>query len=186
MKKRNFHISAEQCLKAFFVLFVALVCIFSSLLIPSGAAFSAEGEQTEAAPAEPKENPPILDELDILGKENDGFAYKTDGRIDPFMPFEQVVYTGAEEELTGMRKFEPGQLSLVAIVLDNGNNFAMVEDSSGKGYVIRKGIKIGRTGEVEDIAVNKVVIREFVHTVTGEKQIKTVEMLLRKEGEQLQ
>ena len=121
----------------------------------------------------------------------DDFIYKIEGRSDPFVPFisDAIVETEikiAEEELTGMRKFEPGQLTLVAIVAGEKSSFAMVQDAAGKGYVLRKGTKIGRTGEVVDIIPNKVIIQQQSYTATQRKRVKTVEMVLKKEGEKKQ
>ncbi|OGQ97629.1 MAG: hypothetical protein A2521_10660 [Deltaproteobacteria bacterium RIFOXYD12_FULL_57_12] len=117
---------------------------------------------------------------------NDGFEYKREGRPDPFMPFAQVVLQGAAEEeiLTGMRRFEPGQLRLVAIVAKGKSYRAMVEDSAGKGYTIDRGTLIGRTGVVEDIAPNQVIIKETTYTMAGERRFNTVEMLLKTRGEE--
>jgi type IV pilus assembly protein PilP len=71
----------------------------------------------------------------------EGFFYKREGRTDPFVPFikEKVVVSKTPvEELTGMRKFEPGQLAVVAIVMSTTDRFAMVQDSNNQGYVIRR------------------------------------------------
>ncbi len=116
------------------------------------------------------------------------FEYQREGRNDPFLPFisEEIIKAeleGADEVLTGMRRFEPGQLRLVAIVFIKNAPFAMVQDSVGKGYIIKKGTKIGRLGEVEDISPNKVTIKEAYYTMAKEKRYKSVEMVLKKEGE---
>jgi len=118
------------------------------------------------------------------------FAYQVEGRPDPFTPFisEKVIQPGEmellePEKLTGMRQFEPGQLSLVAIMFTENNPMAMVEDSSHKGYVIRRGTKIGRSGIVSDILPNQVIIKQLSYSMSRERKYKTVEMILRKEGE---
>lgn len=128
----------------------------------------------------PDAGPPPIPEV------NDGFEYKREGRPDPFLPFAQVVLQGAAEEeiLTGMRRFEPGQLRLVAIVAKGKSYRAMVEDSAGKGYTIDRGTLIGRTGVVEDIAPNLVIIKETTYTMAGERRFNTVEMLLKTRGEE--
>lgn len=125
--------------------------------------------------------------LSDIGKD-DGFVYNKTGRPDPFVPFiseaEKIMQKEVpEEELTGMRKFEPGQLTLVAIVFRGDEGLAMVQDPVGKGYIIRKGTKIGRVGVVKDIMTNRVVINNITYTRAGEKRINDVEMLLKKEGE---
>jgi len=118
---------------------------------------------------------------------DDGFVYNRMGSPDPFVPFlpvaEKIAQKEAEEELTGMRKFEPGQLTLVAIVFRGNEGLAMVQDPVGKGYIIRKGTKIGRVGVVESIMTNRVVINNVTYTRAGDKRINNVEMSLKKEGE---
>ena len=118
------------------------------------------------------------------------FVYQVEDRPDPFMPFisEKVVQpTEPEiednEKLTGMRQFEPGQLNLVAILFTQGTPLAMVEDSSHKGYLIKRGTKIGKSGIVSDILPNEVIIKQLSYSMTKERKYKTVEMILRKEGE---
>ncbi|MEJ2033583.1 MAG: hypothetical protein P8Y63_11210 [Deltaproteobacteria bacterium] len=115
-----------------------------------------------------------------------GFVYQREGRSDPFVPFipEKLIEAPVDEkELTGMRRFEPGQLTLVSIVFTESKPLAMVQDSTGKGYIITKGSKIGRSGVVSEIIPNEVVIEQKMLTTTGEKRTRTVEMVLRKEGE---
>ncbi|MBU0673061.1 MAG: pilus assembly protein PilP [Proteobacteria bacterium] len=117
------------------------------------------------------------------------FSYEVEGRPDPFMPFISdrtspvASETSDTEKLTGMRQYEPGQLSLVAIMLSDDNPMAMVQDSAGKGYVIRRGTKIGRSGIVSDIIGNQVIIKQLTYSMSKERKYKTVEMILRKEGE---
>jgi len=130
----------------------------------------------------------LLKELKMT---DDDFAYSMEGRIDPFVPFltdkakvDKPAAVEPQEELVGMRRFEPGQLTLVAIVLRNRENLAMVQDPAGQGYVIRKGTKIGRFGEVEDIVPNRVIVQNITFTRTGEKRLNRVEMLLKQRGEE--
>ncbi len=121
--------------------------------------------------------------------EKEGFVYRTEGRPDPFLPFitEQRLQAEQESEekaLTGMQLFEPGQLTLVGIINTEQEAMAMVQDSSGKGYVMRKGTKLGRHGVVADIAANEVSIREQLsgNGLAKKKTYKTTKMVLKKEG----
>ncbi len=118
---------------------------------------------------------------------NQDFTYERENRADPFTPFitDKTVESPEEstEKLTGMQLFEPGQLQLVAILFSGTKAVAMVQDSSGKGYIIDEGTKIGRRGVVEKIAPNVVTIRQWHRTPFGEKQYEEVEMVLRKEGD---
>lgn len=120
-----------------------------------------------------------------------GFSYQLEGRPDPFSPFitekaassmDEVVDN--EDTLTGMQLFEPGQLKLVAIVLENNAEIAMVEDAAGQGYVIRPGMKIGKKGIVTSIGPNQVNIEETSITRAGKELINNIVMQLKKKGEE--
>lgn len=151
-------------------------------------------QQTKTAEelaAEEEENAKVskaLEELLQSMKLGD-FEYQVEERPDPFMPFisEKIVQSDSEsefgEKLSGMRQFEPGQLSLVAIMFTEANPMAMVEDSSHKGYVIRRGTRIGKFGIVSDILPNAVIIKQLSYSMDQDKKYTTVEMILRKEGE---
>jgi type IV pilus assembly protein PilP len=60
----------------------------------------------------------------------------------------------------------------------------MVEDFTGKGYVITAGTKIGRRGIVKEIVPNKVLIEETAFTRAGKKIVTQIVMALKKEGEE--
>ena len=125
-----------------------------------------------------------------LAKKDTTFTYHLEGRSDPFTPFISDKAEGTlnpndivenEEQLTGMQLFEPGQLTLVALVNTPDQKFAMVEDVSGKGYIIEEGTKIGRRGVVRSIIPNKVLIEETAMTRAGKKLTSDIVMVLRKE-----
>jgi type IV pilus assembly protein PilP len=117
------------------------------------------------------------------------FAYRRQNRQDPFLPFlteatgpTQLTPT-EDAPLTGMQLFEPGQLTLVAILFSGQEAIAMVEDSTGMGHTIKVKDKIGRRGEVKAIVPNTVVIEEASQTTSGSTRLTTTEMVLRKEGD---
>jgi hypothetical protein len=145
--------------------------------------FSAD-EQSPAAEAEPKFTQKM--EAILFQETEDVFVYVRENRTDPFMPFIQERVSVTEmpvEELSGMQKFEPGQLKVVAIMLSPVDKFAMVQDSNNQGYIIREGILLGRTGVVEAIVPNRVIVKNYSYNLAGDKIYKTVEMVLRQEGE---
>lgn len=163
------------------------IYILATILVITGLngtiAFAAE----EKGAVEQKELKFTEKMAAILFQEADElFIYKREGRTDPFVSFikEKVAVTKTSvEELTGMRKFEPGQLSVVAIVMTAADRFAMVQDSNNQGYIIREGILLGRTGVVEAIVPNKVIVKNYTYNLAGDKIYKTVEMVLKQEGE---
>ncbi len=172
-------LAAAGCYLSTLLLAAAPVCAKTSDN-PANKDTSATNEQETVLPKS-------VSELEaILSGSSADFVYRREGRTDPFMPFisEQVVSAEMdEEELTGMRLFEPGQLTLVALIFAEDGPLAMVEDSVGKGYIIRKGTKIGRTGSVEQIQENTVIIKEPYRTTSGVIKYRTIQMVLKKEGE---
>jgi Tfp pilus assembly protein PilP len=164
-----------------FVFFLTAVLVITGL--QSMYVFAAK----EKAAEEQKELKSTEKMAAILFQEgNDSFVYKRESRTDPFVPFvrERVVATRTPvEELAGMRKFEPGQLTVVAIVMSAADQFAMVQDSNNQGYIIRAGILVGRTGVVEAVVPNKVIVKNYTYNLAGDKIYKTVEMVLNQEGE---
>lgn len=164
------------------LLLVTLVCHSTAHAIPEPSAAKTNSYTEE------------LDTNAIINivTEKDLFEYKIEGRSDPFMPFitekaatarmEEVL--PIEQQLTGMQLFEPGQLNLVAIVMAENNEFAMAEDFTGKGYILRSGMLIGKRGVITDIEANQVIIEETAFTRAGKKLTSKVVMLLKKEGEE--
>ncbi len=120
------------------------------------------------------------------------FMYLIENRPDPFIPFisEKAASVNIDEivpikeQLSGMQLFEPGQLTLVAIVMAENNDFAMAEDTTGKGYIIRKGMKIGKRGLITAVQPNQVIIEETAFTRAGKRLTSKIVMLLKKEGEE--
>ncbi|NLZ17283.1 MAG: pilus assembly protein PilP [Desulfobulbaceae bacterium] len=117
------------------------------------------------------------------------YEYQLSSRPDPFKPFITPKAVNPNEllddarELTGMQLFEPGQLSLVAIMDTPGGRVAMVEDVAKKGYLLREGVLIGRYGEVTEIRKDQVVVTETAHTRGGEAIKTVISMKLKRDGE---
>jgi type IV pilus assembly protein PilP len=144
---------------------------------------------THWAPAVQDKTKPSQEQAEVTS-----FEYVIEDRADPFVPFITDKSTAPtidmneivekNETLTGMQLFEPGQLTLVALLRRGNENIAMVQDFTGKGYVITEGTKIGRRGVVKDITSKNVIIEETAETRAGKKIITEVVMSLKKEGEE--
>ncbi|RPJ12296.1 MAG: hypothetical protein EHM37_09350, partial [Deltaproteobacteria bacterium] len=101
------------------------VGLFTLLAVPAIA--------TEDATADP---PEVV--------ENAAFEYVLENRCFLFMPSTTEKAAAAsvdmneivdkQEQLTGMQLFEPGQLTLVAVLKAGAQDYAMVQDTTGKGY----------------------------------------------------
>lgn len=155
------------------------VMVLSSLFLITPAHSLAEIENSE-----------VVKNIEKTNKQSSEWEYVFEDRPDPFLPFIQptVATTNiaeVEEEviLTGMQLFEPGQLKLVAIMFSPDKKLAMVEDVTGKGYIINEGTLIGRYGVISQISMNQVNITE-TRRVAGKDVVTPVVMRLDKEGDQ--
>lgn len=161
-----------------------LICLLSACLLTGNAMATAHAEELPMTTESP--------ELQAAPPAQDAFTYQLIGRPDPFVPFiEPQVATKLDPneivdeavELTGMQLFEPGQLKLVAVMYAKDKTIAMVQDVTGKGYVIGEGVLIGRHGVVSQITADEVLITETTRTRAGKEIVNTVVMRLNKEGE---
>jgi type IV pilus assembly protein PilP len=84
--------------------------------------------------------------------------------------------------LTPLQMVSLGQLKLVAIVLSPNGNKALVEEPSGKGYVISKGTYLGQNYErVKAILKDRVIVEgEVEDFITGSTKLQTTELKLQK------
>lgn len=113
--------------------------------------------------------------------------YNPKGKIDPFLPlFREHPLAKAKKKrrhrpLTPLEKLDLGQLRLVGIIRAESGNKALVEEASGKGYIIKKGTRMGRnSGRVVLIAKSKIIIEEEDEDVFGKPIVRKKELNLQK------
>jgi len=115
-------------------------------------------------------------------------------KIDPFAPlFKEEVASKPEEAvvaksetkrripLTPLEKIDLSQLKLVGIVRAQSGEKALVEEASGKGYIVTKGTYIGlNAGRVLQILGDGIVIEEEIEDALGKVTIVRTELKLQK------
>lgn len=118
--------------------------------------------------------------------------YNPKGKVDPFAPLlrdESAAVAAAKLRATGdpnrpktpLEKLDLGQLKLVAIITALGGNRALVEESSGKGYIIKEGTYIGlNSGKVVGIKADKVLVEEEFEDIYGKPVTQKKEITLPK------
>jgi type IV pilus assembly protein PilP len=115
--------------------------------------------------------------------------YNPKGKIDPFEPLfrDQPSVAMVKEKRkkriprTPLEKVDLSQLKLVGIILASSGNRALVEESNGKGYVIKKGTYVGtNAGKVVEIEKEKVVVAEEYEDVLGNVTLRNKELKLPK------
>ncbi|MFZ7127062.1 MAG: pilus assembly protein PilP [Desulfobacterales bacterium] len=119
--------------------------------------------------------------------------YNAEGKLDPFEPLFRQEAPADEGEIkpevanrperprTPLEKLELGQLKLVAVVFAGPQRRALVEEASGKGYVVEMGTSIGRErGKVVEIEKDRIVIKQEFEDDFGDMVVKQKEMKLQK------
>ena len=114
--------------------------------------------------------------------------YVASGKIDPFEPLFKDKPVSVKEKkpkkrtpMTPLERIDLSQLKLVGIIMASSGNRALVEESSGKGYVIRKGTYIGiNSGKVVKIVKEKVLVEEEFEDVFGKTKLRQREITLPK------
>ena len=150
-----------------------------------------KGKGQKAAPKPPptvaprKDTPPPTPAQEV---ERD-FEYDPTGKRDPFQPFiatqTPVKPIGEEVPITPLQKYDLSQLKLVAILVGKGGGRAMVEDSEGKGYIIEKGVYVGRNfGKVKTVLKDRVIIEERYKDYMGKVKAKEIVLRLHPPGEE--
>jgi type IV pilus assembly protein PilP len=115
--------------------------------------------------------------------------YNPKDKIDPFEPLfrEKPVVAVAKKKRkkrvprTPLEKIDLSQLKLVGIILASSGNRALVEESNGKGYVIKNGTYVGtNAGKVVKIEKDKVIVAEEYEDVLGNVTLRDKELRLPK------
>jgi type IV pilus assembly protein PilP len=125
-------------------------------------------------------------------------TYDPKGRFDPFEPlFKEepeaapVAQSNKSERKrripqTPLERIALSQLKLSAIIRAPSGNRALVEDATGKGYVVTNGTYIGlNSGKVVQITRDRIVVEEEIENVLGELTLKNSELKLQKPAGEL-
>jgi len=129
-------------------------------------------------------------------------GYDPSGKVDPFEPLfkpPQEEETPPEDEpaeeetasdkpkrekripRTPLEKMDLNQLKLVGVIRAESGNRALVEEASGKGYIISKGTYIGiHSGQVSEILKDRVVVEEEYEDLRGEITTRKRELKIKK------
>jgi type IV pilus assembly protein PilP len=103
--------------------------------------------------------------------------YNPEGKLDPFEPLfkkENVSLNASKRKiklrkpLTPLEKLNLSQLTLVGIIRAPSGNRALVQDASGKGYIVKKGTYIGtQSGKVDQILEDRIIVDEESEDIYG-------------------
>ena len=118
-------------------------------------------------------------------------SYNPDGKIDPFLPLlkdePQKVLPDTKtkkekrEPTTPLERVDLSQLKLTAIIRTPSGFKAMVEETTGKGYIVSVGTYIGiHSGTVTNIQKDRVIVEEEVEDALGNVSNRNSELKFQK------
>jgi type IV pilus assembly protein PilP len=123
-------------------------------------------------------------------------SYNPAGKIDPFVPLmrdEPVKALPAEKSkrekrdpTTPLERVDLSQLKLTAIIRTPSGLKAMVEESTGKGYIVGIGTYMGiHSGKVANILKDRIVVEEEVEDALGNVVSRNSELKFQKPSGEL-
>jgi type IV pilus assembly protein PilP len=109
------------------------------------------------------------------------YGYDATGKRDPFRSFILDRLNEEGQQAKGpLEEYDLSQLAVVGVVWDAERPRALVEDPSGRGYVVSEGTAMGKNeGRVITINDNLVLVRETYVDYVGDKTTKDIPMRIR-------
>lgn len=155
-----------------YALLLATLMFFSAGLLGCG-----QDQATNQAPppppavaAKPPSAQPSAPETSPEAASDSQFVYQAEGRRDPFLPllaFKGKGSAGREFE-NPLEAYDLNQYQLKGVVVGLGEPKAMVVAPDGKSYILRKGLRIGKSnGIIVDINRERVLVEERYQDVSG-------------------
>ncbi len=140
-------------------------------------------------PEKPEKAVAVLAVEDLMASQVPGRFYSRKGRTSPFEPFlfsQESDATPTEQEQlqirapqTPLEKMDLSQVRLTGILRAAGKTRALVEEASGKGYVINEGTFIGnKGGHVSKILPDRVIVEEKYLDIYGKIAVREKELKL--------
>jgi Tfp pilus assembly protein PilP len=111
--------------------------------------------------------------------------YQVIGVRDPFQPFAGInpgeIGQGGDNGPDALQRISISQIYLVGVIISKQNR-ALIQDSSGMGYIITEGTLIGENnGIVTKIAKDSVTIKQHFKDYMGRITTREVVLALKKE-----
>lgn len=109
------------------------------------------------------------------------YYYNPAGKTDPFEPFD-ISKIKPTTAVTPLQQFSLDQLTVRGIIWGVSNAKAIIEDPTGKTYIVGTGTKMGKNnGVIIRIMNDKVVVLEqYTDVFTGKVKTNEVTMALKK------
>ncbi len=152
-------------------MFRAFIVILSASVLMGGYSGCSKKEAPSTGPVVKKiapqpaaVPPPKAAEEEMKKPEAQGAVYSPESRRDPFVSFAKSEAERMKDDrsaLPPLQRYELGELKMVGVIWAASGAKALVEDAEGKGYTVRVGNRIGRSGGVVTRITDKeIVVKE--------------------------
>jgi len=136
------------------------------------------GVRTDSVPNKPSSESrnPLFGQ--VASTSDAGGSYDPEGKTDPFVPLlkddplkvlpDAKTKSEKREPTTPLERIDLSQLKLTAIIRTPSGFKAMVEETTGKGYIITVGTYVGiHSGKVTNILKDRIIVGEEVEDALG-------------------
>lgn len=107
------------------------------------------------------------------------YVYVADGRRDPFLPLVGKKVAAFSEN--PLESFDLTQFKLKGLIVGLGEPKAIVVAPDGKSYILKKGMRIGKSnGIIRDINRDKILVEEQYQDIAGKTHTNMQEILVPK------
>ncbi len=119
-------------------------------------------------------------EADAAEESEQNYRYDPTGKPDPFKSFlRQIELVSNAEALSPLERFDLSQITVTGIIWSTKSPRALVEDPTGKGYIVGEGAGIGKNkGRIVRIDDNRVVVKETYVDFHNKATSKEVDLYL--------
>lgn len=161
------------------------------IVILSMCVVACSGEEQQSAPAQksPTVNTAVAKQEKVkpvlVPEEQKKPQYQITGIRDPFQPFARSTQGELSEEKSSitdpLQKLTLSQIELVGVILGKEKR-ALIEESSGMGFIIKEGTLIGEnSGIVTSILKEGVTVKQHFKDYMGRVNTREVILSLRKQ-----
>ena len=109
------------------------------------------------------------------------YVYQVEGRRDPFVPI--VGKAVAKFTENPLESFDLMQFQIKGMIIGLGEPKALVAAPDGRTYILKKGLRIGKSnGVIRDIDRERILVEEQYQDLTGATHTNIQEIKVRKRG----
>ena len=168
------------------LLILSILFFFLITGCSGGTSPPAVTQKVKPSPAAKQKADPVkvAEQKEPEKKEEPEYTYNPAGKADPFKQL--TTAKGVSKiPLTPLQKYDISSLKLVAIIAAPEGSVALVEDSAGKGYFLKKGTLVGKNdGKVMKILKDRVIIEETYQDIVGQTKTSEHSLILHRPEEE--